>query len=208
MDDFVVLARPSEFVDISARKGTAGKRTSLVSHRPNLLYLIIGYIVSLASIGRRLVIEIPTKYVDVLIVEADRVRRAGVFHLVAEHKGKVLEIHLEDRGRFLAADLSASHHEQISVGNCYGFVVIRQFVTDVEWDLLELVALIEVQIVQFVLIVLEEVEIASWAAIAEGVHADYFFFGRLEALLAGLPGVIGTLIVLFFLVFARLRLPG
>lgn len=208
MDDFVVLARPSEFVDISARKRTAGKRTSLVSHRPNLLYLIIGYIVSLASIGRRLVIEIPTKYVDVLIVEADRVRRAGVFHLVAEHKGKVLEIHLEDRGRFLAADLSASHHEQIAVGNCYGFVVIRQFVADVEWDLLELVALIEVQIVQFVLIVLEEVEIASRAAVAEGVHADYFFFGRLEALLAGLPGVIGTLIVLFFLVFARLRLPG
>lgn len=86
MDDFVVLARPSEFIHIPSRKGTAGKRTSLVSHRPYLLYFIIGDIVSLAAVGRSLVTEIPTKYVDVLVVEADRVRRAGVFHLVAQHK--------------------------------------------------------------------------------------------------------------------------
>lgn len=85
-------------------------------------------------------------------------------------------------------------------------MVIRQFVVDVERDLLELVALIEVQIVQFVLVVLEEVEIATGAAVAEGVHTDYFLLGRLEALLAGLPGVVGTLIVVFFLVLARLRL--
>lgn len=86
MDDFVVLARPSEFIHIPPRKRTAGERTSLVSHRPYLLYFIIGDIVSLASVGRSLVPEIPTKYVYILVVEADRVRRAGVFHLVAQHK--------------------------------------------------------------------------------------------------------------------------
>ena len=54
----------------------------------------------------------------------------------------------------------------------------------------EVVAFVEVQVVQFVLIVLEEMKIPARTAVAEGVHADYFLFGCTQAFLARFSRVV------------------
>ena len=54
----------------------------------------------------------------------------------------------------------------------------------------EVIAFVEVQIVQFVLIVLEEMQVATGTAVAKGVHTDYLLFRCTHALLAGFSRVV------------------
>ena len=54
----------------------------------------------------------------------------------------------------------------------------------------EIVAFVEVQVVQFVLIVLVEMKIPARTAVAEGVHADYLLFRCTKAFLARFSRVV------------------
>ena len=73
MDDFVVVADPSELVDVPPSEGTASKGTAGIEHRPDLLHLVAHDIVPLAAVGEVLVVEVPSQHVDEPVVEADRV---------------------------------------------------------------------------------------------------------------------------------------
>jgi hypothetical protein len=57
-------------------------------------------------------------------------------------------------------------------------MVVGQFEVEGERDFREVVALVEVQVVELVLIVLEEVQVPACAVVAESVHADYFLLRR------------------------------
>lgn len=48
---------------------------------------------------------------------------------------------------------------------------------------------------QFVLIVLEEVQVATCAVVAESVHPDYFLLRSPQSLLARFPRVVRTLVL-------------
>ncbi len=75
-------------------------------------------------------------------------------------------------------------------------MVVWKFEVERERDFHKIVALIEIQVVELVLIVLEEVQVSACTVVAESIHTDYFFLGRPQALFTGFSRVIRTLVLI------------
>jgi hypothetical protein len=73
-----------------------------------------------------LAIQVSSQDIDILVIEADRVRRAAVFQFVAENEVIAFEVHLEDGWRFLLIGFRSSDEIQVAVGDSDGFVVVWQ----------------------------------------------------------------------------------
>ena len=79
MDNFIVFAKSAELVDVTAWEGATGEGTWRVVHGSQLLDSVANDVVSLAAVGKILVIQIATEHIDVSIIEADWVGRTAIF---------------------------------------------------------------------------------------------------------------------------------
>lgn len=73
MYNFTIVSDSAEFVDIPSSEGTASKRAGLVEHGAYLFHFVVDNVVSFASVGQVLVVEVSSQDVDIAVVEADAV---------------------------------------------------------------------------------------------------------------------------------------
>lgn len=197
MHDFVVVPDPAELVDVPAVEGAAGEGTGIRQEGSNLLYFIVDVIVSFTSVGEYLVIEVPSQNVDVPVVEADSVGGSPVLEFISQCEGVLVEVVLVYVGGLaFGGAVRPPDEEELPIGDRDGLVEVGYLEVDVDADGFELVALVEVEVVEDVLVVLEEVQVSSTAGVAEGVDPDDLLLVGPEAFLAGLSGDGGALFLL------------
>jgi hypothetical protein len=198
MYNLVVFANPSELVDVPSCEGAAGEGARLEVHGSYFLNPVVDNIVPFAAVGEVLVVEVPAQYIDVSVVEADGVRGSSVLQFAGGDEGAVLEVVLVDVGGLFIGGVGvcAADEVDVAVGDGDGLVEVGQFEVDVEGDGLELGAALEVEVVEDVLVVLEEMEVLAGTVVAETVHADDLLPLWAQALLAGLTGKVGALVLL------------
>jgi hypothetical protein len=69
--NFAIVSDSTEFVDVPSSEGAASEGARLVEHGPYLLHFVVHNVVSFASIGQVLMVEVTTQHVNIAVVEAD-----------------------------------------------------------------------------------------------------------------------------------------